>query len=149
MRMSSILRPLTLAVAFGVACSPLPTGNEIQSSLDAQLKSVQGNWVAIVPDQSFTLSYQLSQASGGQVSGTGTMQERNAPSTTPVTVVGYYQRPDLTLTFGGMVMEGHHVRGDFHGQYTTVAGIGDTLVITGVGGDTYTKRTYVLLQASQ
>ncbi len=136
------------ALAFGVgACSTFPTQGEIESSLDAQLASVTGDWTgAAIPDPALTLRFHLAEAADGQVTGTGSMQERGATAPAPLSITGSYRRPDLALAFDGMIVAGHVVHGTFHGRYTTVGGVGDTLVLTGVNGDAYTQRVSVLLQ---
>ena len=126
------------------ACgSPTPTGEEIERSLDAQLRSVAGPWTGSSSDQTVALSFQLTAGSGGQVSGTGTMQERGKPTAVPVTISGSYRRPELHLTFEGMVYEGRAVGATFRGSYTTVGGVSDILELTAEG---YTRRLTVLLQ---
>lgn len=127
--------------------STFPTGTDIQKGLDAKLNSVTGDWSGVASDQAFTLGFHLTEAPVGQVAGTGSMQERGTPGTEQLTVSGTHHRPDLALTFDGMVSHGHAVRGTFHGQCTTVAGVGDTLVMTGLNADIYVKRIYVLLQS--
>lgn len=138
--------PLVLApFAFG-ACSTLPTGDEIERSVDEELRSVAGDWTGIGPGQAFTLSFRLAEAAGDQVTGTGTMQERGAPAAAPLTIAGSYRRPELALTFDGMVYEGRAVRGTFRGRYTSAGGVSDTLVLTGEG---YTRSLVVLLQETR
>ena len=134
-----VLAPLALGACGG---STFPTGDEIDRSLDEQLRSVAGDWTGIGPGQAFTLSFRLAEAAGGQVTGSGTMQERGAPAA-PLTIVGTYKRPDLALILDGLVYEGRAVRGTLQGRYTSVGGVSDTLVLTGEG---YTRRLAVLLQ---
>ena len=108
-----------------------------------QLRSVAGPWIGVSPGQTVALAFRLTEAAGGQVTGTGTMQERGAPTGVPITITGSYQRPELALTFAGMVYEGRAVTGAFRGRYTTVGGVADSLALTGEG---YAKRVAVLLQ---
>ena len=64
----------------------------------------------------------------------------------PITVSGSYQRPNLVLVFTGMTRNGNAVRGDFSGQYTSVGGVSSALVLTGVGGSTYSEQVAMLMQ---
>jgi len=139
----SIARRLMLLPLLLAACSVWPTQEDIERSLDEQLRSVTGSWIARANDGSLALDFQLTENSSAQVTGSGTMQERGAAGTLPVTLTGSYQRPVLTLAVEGMRYEGRAVRGTFRGSYTTVGGIGDTLVLV---GDGYTKRLPMLLQ---
>ncbi len=134
---------LPLVLALGACGSSTPTGDDIERSLETELQSVAGNWTGTGSGGALTLSFRLAEAAGGQVTGTGTMQEPGAAATAQLTIAGSYRRPDLALTFDGMVYEGRPVRGTFRGGYTTVGGVRDTLVLT---GDAYTKRLSVLLQ---
>ena len=133
-----------LALAAGAGCV-WPTGADIERSLaedrSEELRSVAGDWTGIGPGGAFTLRFRLTEAAGGQVTGTGTMQERGAAAA-PLTVTGSYRRPALALAFEGLVYEGRAVRGTFGGQYTSFHGVSDTLVLTGVD---YTRRLPVLL----
>lgn len=69
--------------------------------------------------------------------------KENAPSAVPITVAGTFQRPVLTLAFDGMVYESHQVKGVAQGSYTTVGGIGTTLILTAPG---YTRDVTMFLQ---
>lgn len=148
-RCSWLTRPLSLCtLAAIVSCSVWPTGEDIQRGLDADLASVAGSWAAVhtTTDGSpstLTMSYRLVDGGSGPVTGTGSMQERGAAALSTLAISGTYLRPDLNLVFDGMTYEGRSVRGTFHGRFTTVAGIGDTLVLTGTG---YTRRLPMLLQ---
>jgi hypothetical protein len=135
--------PRIVAAVSLAACAgcTFPTGEDIERGLDEELRSVAGDWTGIGPGGAFTLRFRLTEAAGGQVSGTGTMQERGAAAA-PLTVTGSYRRPALALTFEGLVYEGRTVRGTFAGQYTNVGGVSDTLVLT---GSDYTRRLPVLL----
>jgi hypothetical protein len=128
----------------GGGVSTFPTEQEINSSLDATLKSVAGDWIGIVNGPNgVSLAFKLQEGANGQVSGTGTMKEENVAAAVPITVTGTYQRPLLTLTFTGMVYEGHQATGTLQGNYTTVGGIATTMTLTGTG---YTRNLNVLLQ---
>ena len=135
---------LVLLAAIISACSPSPTERDIESALEKQLKSVAGPWTGT--SQPITLSFQLTQAANGQLTGSGTMQETGVAGSTPITVSGTYQRPTLTLVFTGMRRNGQTVRGDLTGQYTSVGGVSTTLALTGVNGSTYSEQIAILLQ---
>ena len=135
-----------LAVALSLAACGGPTGDEIERGLDEQLRSVAGRWIGISPGQTIALGFELTDAAGGQVTGTGTMQERGAATAVPITISGSYRRPELALAFAGMVYEGRTVSGEFHGPYTSVGGVAGTLVLTGEG---YTERVALLLQEAE
>jgi hypothetical protein len=121
-----------------------PTAQDINNSLDATLRSVAGGWtgVANVPN-GIRLDFNLQEGSNGQVSGSGTMKEDNATSAVPITVTGTFQRPVLTLTFDGMVVESRQVKGVAQGSYLTVGGISTTLILTATG---YSREVAILLQ---
>jgi hypothetical protein len=117
---------------------------DIVDSLNETLSSVVGGWTGIVnPPNGIRLDFTLQASSNGQVSGTGTMKEDNASASVPITVTGTFQRPVLTLTFNGMVYEGHQVQGTATGSYVTVGGIATTLKLAGTG---YAKDVAILLQ---
>jgi hypothetical protein len=137
-RLPGIVAALSLAA--GAGCF-WPTGADIERQLDEEPRSVAGDWTGIGPGGAFTLRFRLTEAAGGQVTGTGTMQERGAAAA-PLTVTGSYRRPALALAFEGLVYEGRAVRGTFGGQYTSFHGVSDTLVLTGVD---YTRRLPVSL----
>lgn len=138
--------PPRALLALSLAACGGPTGDDIDRALDEQLRSVAGAWVGIAPDQAITLAFQLTEGAGGQVTGTGTMQERGAPTAVPITVSGSYQRPVLALTFGGIVYEGRAVTGTFGGNYTSVGGVADALVLTAPG---YSASVTMLLQEAE
>jgi len=120
-----------------------PDQQDIENSLNEKLRSVAGGWTGIVnPPNGINLDFTLQEGSGGQVTGSGTMKEENAAATVPITITGTFQRPVLTLTLNGMVYEGHQVQGTATGNYTTVGGIGTTLMLSGTG---YAKDLPILL----
>ncbi|MFL5538375.1 MAG: hypothetical protein ACJ8J0_05255 [Longimicrobiaceae bacterium] len=130
-----------LLVFIAPACSP--TGDDIERELEQQLRSVEGPWRGISDGTNLiTLEFLLQQGAGTAVSGTGTMREASAAADVPMTVTGTFVRPKLTLTFNGMVYEGHAVQGTFQGDYTTVGGLQETLHLTGTG---YARDLQVLL----
>lgn len=128
------------------ACSPSPTERDIESALERQLQSAAGPWTGT--SQPISLSFQLTQATNGQLTGSGTMQETGVAGSTPITVSGSYQRPTLTLVFTGMRRDGQAVRGDVTGQYTSAGGVSATLRLSGVNGSTYSEDIPILLQES-
>jgi hypothetical protein len=140
-----------LAVVMSASCggggggaSTFPTEQEIANSLDATLKSVAGDWTGLVTGPNgVTLTFKLQEDANGNVTGTGTMKEESVAAAVPITVTGTYQRPVLTLTFAGMVYDGHQVTGTLQGNYTTVGGISTTMTLTGTG---YTHNLSVLIQ---
>jgi hypothetical protein len=126
------------------SCGGGPTEQDINNSLEATLKSVAGDWIGIASGpNAIRLEFTLQEGTNGQVTGTGTMKEDNAPSAVPITVTGTFQRPNLTLAFDGMVYESHQVKGAAGGSYTTVGGVGSTLSLTAPG---YSRELPILLQ---
>lgn len=137
----SLLALLTASCGGG---GPSPTERDITNSLESTLQSVSGDWVGVVNGSGgVRLDFKLQEAAGGQVSGSGTMKEDSAAATVPITVMGTFQRPVLTLTFNGMVYEGRQVTGNLQGSYTTVGGISTALVLTASG---YNRQLTILLQ---
>lgn len=134
-----------LVVLMNTSCGGAwPTAQDIDNSLEADLRSVAGDWTGIVNGpNAIHLEFRVQEASNGQVSGTGTMKEESAPSAVPITVSGTFQRPMLMLVFDGMVYESHQVKGAAQGSYTTVGGIGTTLTLTAPG---YSRDVTILLQ---
>ncbi|MEJ7805716.1 MAG: hypothetical protein WKG03_07340 [Telluria sp.] len=121
-----------------------PTAQEIDQSLETELRSVAGEWIGVATGPNgIRLAFTLQEAGNGQVSGTGTMKEDSAPAAVPITVTGTFARPVLTLSFDGMVYESHQLKGAARGSYTTVGGIASTLMLTGPG---YTRDIGILLQ---
>jgi len=124
-----------------------PTEKDIVDSLQETIRSVSGDWSGITagnnPTNPVQLQFKLTEGSNGQVTGTGTMKEKNATSAVPITVTGTWQRPNLTLAFQGMVYESKQVQGSFQGEYTTVGGILAPLKLTAPG---FTRDLQFLLQ---
>ncbi len=121
-----------------------PSEQDITASLQEILRSVSGNWTGMsTVANPISLTFSLTEGGNGQVSGSGTMKEANAAAAVPITITGTFQRPTLSLTFDGMVYESRQVKGTVQGTYTTVGGIGATLVLTAPG---YTRDIPVLLQ---
>jgi len=134
-----------LLVLIAPAC--LPTGDDIERELEQQLKSVAGPWHGVSDGTNLiVLEFQLQPGAGNAVTGTGSMREANAAAAVPITVTGTFVRPRLTLTFNGMVYEGHAVQGTVQGDYTTVAGLQGPLHLTGTG---YTRDLQLLLAEEQ
>ena len=72
------------------------------------------------------------------------MREAQALGAVPFAVSGTYNRPNLALTFTGMVYEGRHVEPTFAAAYTSFAGVSGTLRLT---SDNYARSLVLLLQA--
>ncbi len=121
-----------------------PTGEDIAKSMEADLKSVAGDWIGVnAGPNTIRLDFKLQEASNGQVTGTGTMKEENAPAAVPITITGTFVRPNLTLVFNGMVYETHQVQGAAQGAYISVGGVATKLTLTGTG---YSREVNILLQ---
>ena len=121
-----------------------PSEQEINDSLEAELRSVAGDWQGIAnPPSAAHLEFQLQEGSNGQVSGTGTFKEHVAAAAVPITVSGTFQRPVLSLAFEGIVYETRQVKGAAQGTYTTVGGIAAPLTLTAPG---YSREIPVLWQ---
>ena len=118
-----------------------PTGEDIENEQERVLRSVSGSWIGVSP--TLTLDFQLTEGTGNSVSGSGTMKETPASAAVPITVTGTFQRPQLSLTFGGMNVDGRAVQGTFQGSYTTTGGISAPLHLTATG---YSRDITVLLQ---
>ncbi len=96
------------------------------------VRSVTGAWHATsVP---VTMEFALSEAAGGQVTGSGTMVDVAAANSVPITITGSYVKPTLSLKFEGIVYKGNPVSGTFEGKYESFQGIGSTLRVTSAGG---------------
>ena len=118
-----------------------PTDEDIDNALEQQLRSVSGPWTGTSP--TLTLTFQLTEGTGNTISGSGTMKEAAAPGSVPITILGTFERPFLSLNFSGMNFEGHAVQGAFSGSYTSTGGISGPLHLTGTG---YSKDVTILLQ---
>jgi len=113
------------------SCGGGPTEKEINNSLENTLQSVAGDWTgSSSAPNAIHVDFKLVEGANGQVSGTGTMKEDNAPSAVPITVTGTFQRPMLTLVFDGMVYESHPVKGAVQDSYTSVAGVWMKVTLT-------------------
>ena len=133
-----------LSASCGGGGSTFPTEKEIVNSLEDALRSIAGDWTGLASGPNgIRFELRLQEGSNGQVSGTGTFKEENAPSAVHITVTGTFQRPMLTLAFDGMVFESRQVKGAAQGTYTTVGGIGTTLTLTAPG---YSRDKAILLQ---
>ena len=111
--------------------------------VDAMTRSVAGQWHGVSVD--LGLTFDLEQV-GTAVSGGGTMTEEGRTNDSRYTVSGTYQRPQLTLTFTGMVYQGRVVEGSFQGNYNSLGGCGGTLHLKGTD---YSKDIGLLLQEAQ
>ncbi len=129
------------------ACTPTtPTGQLIERELTRQtedaVRSAAGPWMGLNP--SITIRFSLTEAPNGQLQGTGRMREPNVEGDVPITVSGTYNRPNLSLTFAGMVFDGHDVSGTFGPEvYNSFAGVSGTLTLT---GQNYARSLSLLLQ---
>lgn len=121
--------------------------NSLNNTLNEMARSAAGDWGGLTGiasgSNTIRLDFRLQEGVNGQVSGTGTMKEANAPSAVPITVSGTYQRPTLTLTIDGMVYESRQVKGAFKVDYTSVAGVLAPLTLTAPG---YSRDLSILLQ---
>ncbi len=121
-----------------------PSEQDINNSLEATLQSVSGDWTGMTNEPNgIRLEFKLQVAANGQVSGTGTMKETDVATPIPVSVIGTFNPPLLSLTFEGMVVDTRVVNGAAQGSYTTVGGIGTSLRLTAPG---YSRDVAVLLQ---
>jgi hypothetical protein len=109
-----------------------PTGPEITDALAAGTDHVAGRWSGGTSNGSLTLEFSLTEAADGRVQGTGSMREAQAAAV-PIIASGTYKRPNLSLTFTGMVYQGREVVGVFEGPYGSIAGVTGTLRLTGEG----------------
>jgi hypothetical protein len=141
-RQTSVLIALLLLTS----CAPTgPTAKEIEQTLEQQnqeaVRSAEGSWKGA--SSLLTLDFSLSQQPDGLLRGTGMMKEASAGAAVPMTVSGTYHRPELSLTFSGMVYDGRPVTGAFAGTYTSFVGVTSTLRLT---GENYTTAIRLLLQ---
>lgn len=138
-----IFRPCWLLVILLATAGCLwPTDEDIDNEQERVLRSVAGPWVGVSP--TLTLNFQLTEGTGNTVSGSGTMKETAAASSVPITVIGTFERPFLSLNFSGMSFEGRTaVQGAFSGGYTSTGGISGPLHLTATG---YSKDVTILLQ---
>ena len=140
----ALLVLLTSACGGGSSGGLGPTQGDIEANLEAQLKSVAGEWTGVAPSPgTLSLAFQLQEGSNGQVTGTGTMRENASAASVPITITGTWQRPVLTLTFNGMIVDAKTVTATTQGNYTTVGGIAATLNLVAPG---YTRQIPMLLQ---
>lgn len=125
-----------LATILLAGCGGLPTvtGDDIAASIQEELNSVNGAWSGMVGQDGLTIAFNLTQGSGGALTGSGTMKETPAASPVPITVTGTFNRPALSLTFKGMVVEGVAVEGTLQAQYTTLV-LFTPLRLVGTGYD--------------
>ena len=121
--------------------TPTMEGEFTRRTEDA-VRSAAGPWVAVNP--SITIRFSLTEAPNGQLQGTGRMRKPNVEGDVPITVSGTYNRPNLSLTFTGMVFDGHDVSGTFGPEvYNSFAGVSGTLTLT---GQNYARSLPLLLQ---
>jgi hypothetical protein len=111
----------------------------MEEMIDDELRSVAGPWNSRIGNS--VLEFSLTQAPDGRVQGTGTMRE-GVSAPVPIAVSGTYRRPNLSLTFTGIVFEGREVVGTFDGAYTSIFGVQSTLRLTAEG---YSKSLFLML----
>ena len=138
---------LSSLLALPACTSSGPTGPEIEDTLARQtedsIRSAEGPWSGMASGGSVRLEFALAQAPDGRLQGAGTMREAQAPAAVPITVAGTYDRPNLSLTFTGMVYEGRDVIDTFAAPYTSFSGVSGTLRLT---GESYARSLSLLLQ---
>ena len=144
------MRTLILLCALSIlaACVPSPTGPEIEDTLrretEETLRSATGPWRGVASGSSVVrFEFSLTDRPDGQLQGTGTIREADAAGPVPITVAGTYNRPNLSLTFTGMVYEGRAVVGTFVASYDSAIGVNGTLTLTGAD---YAKSLPLFLQ---
>jgi hypothetical protein len=130
------------------ACVPSPTGPEIEDALrretEETLRSATGPWSGLASGSSMVrFEFSLTLRPDGQLQGTGTVREADAPAAVPITVAGRYNRPNLSLTFTGMMYEGHAVVGTFVASYDSASGVNGTLRLAGAD---YARSVALFLQ---
>lgn len=134
-------------LALPACTSTGPTGPGAEDTLARQtedaIRSAEGPWSGLASGGTVRLEFSLAQAPDGRLQGTGTMREAQAAAAVPMTVAGTYNRPNLSLTFTGMVYEGRDVIGTFAAPYTSFAGVSGTLRLT---AESYAESLSVLLQ---
>jgi hypothetical protein len=134
-------------LALPACTSPGPTGPEIEDTLARQtedaIRSAEGPWSGVAAGGSLRLEFSLTQTPDGRLQGTGTMREAQAAAAVPITVAGTYNRPNLSLTFTGMVYEGRDVVGTFAAPYTSFSGVSGTLQLT---AESHARSLSLLLQ---
>ena len=132
------IRTLILVCSLSIltACVPSPTGPEIEDVLrretEETLWSAAGPWSGLASGGPMVrFEFSLTERPDGQLQGTGTIREADAAAPVPVTVAGTYNRPNLSLTFTGMVYEGRAVVGTFVASYDSASGVNGTLRLSG------------------
>lgn len=131
MRLSKMLSSCLILLT-APACGMFPTGDDVDDSIEQELRSVDGGWHGQTSGANqIVLDLELDE-SGGQVTGSGTMVEQAVGTPVAVTVTGTFNRPALSLTISGMVYEGHSATGTFQAQYTNIV-LGGRLNLTGTG----------------
>lgn len=129
------------------SCTPWPTGPEMEDALRRQteetLRSAAGPWHGVASGGVVRFEFSLTERPDAQLLGTGTIREADAAAAMPITVAGSYNRPNLSLTFSGMVYEGRAVVGSFVASYDSFTGVNGTLRLTGAD---YAKSLALFLQ---
>ena len=144
MRLSHFCGLLALTLVVSACSAPGLTEQDVEDleeELAREIRSVAGEWTGT--STVLTLDFQLKETAGSAVSGSGTMKETAATEPIPITVTGTFQRPQLSLTFHGMIVEGRPVEGTFQGGYISIGGIAAPLRLTAEG---YSRDLSILLQ---
>ena len=129
------MRRARILLLFGMplmaACGVWPTGDDIDDSIQRELRSVDGDWSGETSGANpITIEVHLNE-SGTQVQGTGTMREQGGPLV-PISVSGTFQRPALELTITGMSYGGRAVTGHLDASYNNII-VSTPLELTATG----------------
>lgn len=118
------------------ACSG-PTSPTINEALAQQteeaVRSAAGPWWGTASGGVLRFTFSLTEAPDGRLQGTGTMRELNVAEAVPITVSGTYRRPNLSLTFTGIVYEGREASATFTAEYTSFGTVVGPLTLAGEG----------------
>jgi hypothetical protein len=131
------------ACSFPVAPDGDAIADELNQATGDALRSAAGPWNGMVTGGSIRLVFSLTETTGGRLQGTGTMREAGAAASVPITVSGTYNRPNLSLTFTGIVFEGRDLSGTFAEVYSSFVGISGTLRLS---AENYARALPMLLQ---
>ncbi len=120
------------ACACSAPASPSVNDTLAQQSEDA-VRSVAGPWWGTASGGVLRLTFSLTEAPDGRLQGAGTMRELDVAEAIPITVSGTYRRPDLSLTFTGIVYEGRQASATFAAAYTSFGIVAGPLRLAGDG----------------
>ena len=134
---------LTILPACNAAGPLSPSVEEtLNRQIEETLRSAHGPWWGRT-NGGLRLEFLVTQASDGQLRGTGTMRPAEGVPPVPIAVSGRYDRPNLSLTFTGMVYENREVIGAVAVTYTQFAGFLCPLTLT---ADNYERTLSLFLQ---